>query len=448
MKRMTFWISILTIVAISGIAGTGCNRADDPVAPTQPKLLLAQGALSGPVASSIITSNLLSGYLVQFDGRVFTGGQTTFSYTVSGNGATEPMSQFFLELPQCAPTLASATPNDATVGVNPLVDIFGVRFHILLDTDGTQSYSITFPGDVPLGVIRTFVHAGEVRDLGEIAGPCDGFEISGTVYVDADSNGVRSSEESGIPDVTVALNDGHETVTDANGDYSFLKIAGTYTVRIDGATAAIDFNEDLASSFDPTGPASFVITVGPDSPGNDFGYHPQQDEIIVELQTGVLATDGEPVKFWKKQLRGAISGSGGGVEFTASQMTQFITDIQRLFIPDPFQFTPGNELKEALDILNIRSNDPLQQLTRELLTAEFNEVSGKGLVGEDELQRALLAWAEAVVAEAGASAVVQSNSSRADRPQAAAGTTTGVRDALNVLILLNGATAGGGGGGG
>ena len=239
MKRPTFWMSILTIVAISGLVVMGCSRHDDPVIPAQPGPLVTHGKLSGPVASSIITSNLLSGYLVQFDGRVFAGGQTTFSYTVSGSGATDPMSQFFLELPQCAPAPASITPSDGSIGVNPLVDIFGVRFHILLETDESRSYSITFPGDVPLGVIRTFVHAGEVRDVGEIAGPCDGFEISGTVYVDADSNGVQSSEESGIPDVTVALHDGHETVTDANGDYAFLKIAGTYTVRVDAATTAV-----------------------------------------------------------------------------------------------------------------------------------------------------------------------------------------------------------------
>jgi hypothetical protein len=447
LKQRGFWLASLVAVAIAGLVAVGCNRLDNPAAPTQAGPSDTRGRLSGPAATSVTTSNLLSGYLVQFDGRVFAGGQTTFSYTVSGTGVGGPMSQFFLELPGCAPALASATPSDGTVGVNPLVDIFGVRFHDILEPDESRAYSITFPGDVPLGVIRAFVHAGEVREIGEIAGPCDGFEISGTVYVDADSNGVQSGIESGIPGVTVTLVGGTVETTDANGDYSFLKIAGTYTVRIDAATAATDFNEDLASSFDPTGSTSFSVTVGPDAPGTDFGYNPQQEEIIIQLETGVLPTDGKPVKFWKRQLRGAIAGSTRN-EFTASDMAEFLTEIEGLFIPDPFQFTPGSEFEEALAILNIRSNDPVQQLIRELLTAELNEVSGKGLVGEDELQRALLAWAEAVAAEASASAVAQPTSSRVDRPQAAAGSTTTVRDAINVLILVNGATAGGSGGGG
>jgi hypothetical protein len=301
-------------------------------------------------------------------------------------------------------------------------------------------------------VIRTAVKAGNEVALGEIAGPCDGFLVSGTVYVDADSNGVMNgTDESGLVNVTVSMVDGGGSVltstTDVYGEYAFLRAVGTYTIRIDAATAADDFNEDLAESFDPTGPTSTVVTVGPDSPGNDFGFNPQEEEIIFELETGVLLTDGEPVKFWKKQLRAAGSRGGGGAEFDAAAMTGFIADIEELFLLDPFQFTPGSEFQEALAILSSTSKDPLDVLLRELLAAEFNTVSGKGLVGNLPLQRALIAWAESVVVESGSG--LSASSGFSDAPlRAASGDRDTLRDATRILELMNGNTGGGSGGGG
>ena len=115
------------------------------------------------------------------------------------------------------------------------------------------------------------------------------------------------------------------------------------------------------------------------------------------------------------------------------------------FLPDPFQFTPGNEFAEVADILRIRSKDPLQELIRELLVAEFNHVSGKGI--DPDLQTVLLKWAEAVVVEAGGFGPSGASKGNGLRAAAAAG-EEGVKDALRILLLLNGATGGGSGGGG
>jgi hypothetical protein len=291
--------------------------------------------------------------------------------------------------------------------------------------------------------------ASASKDLGTL---CETFEISGTVFSDADVNGVRSYGEPGVADVTVTLADGcgrvlQTATTDANGAYTFLKYDGAYTVRIDAATTAEDFNETLAASFEPTGPTSKTVTVGPDSPGNDFGFDPKADEIVNDIEQGTLPTTGEPVKYWQKQLRAAMSGGRDHAEFDAETLAGFIVEIQGLFLPEPFQFTPGSEFGEAMDILKSKSKDPLEKLLTELLTAEFNHVSGKGLVGTPELQGALLAWAESVYIAA-ASPVSQLTLDASPAPLAGGVIDDRVLDAYNVLVHINGAIGGGSGGGG
>jgi hypothetical protein len=397
----------------------------------------------------VTASSLLTGFLVQFDGRVYSTNQTTFFYTVTGAGSEYALSNFSLEIPDCAPALVAYSPAGATINVHPWTGYYGITWNETLGINESRSYSITFFGNVPLGVIRTSIKASTLSETGEIAGPCNGFEISGTVYADADSNGVMSgADESGISNVTVTLMDidGNlqTALTDAFGEYAFIKLAGTYTVLIEASTAAIDFNEELAASFVPTGPLSKFVTVGPDSPGNDFGFDPQTKKLIGDLDTGVLLTDGESPKFWIRQLRSANSGKGKA-EFDAASMAQFITEIQGLYLPDPFQFTPGNEFKEAISILNSKSKDPLLQLLRELLAAEFNHISGKGLIGASELQAVLIAWAESVVVQAQEGPTASSEFI----PLGVIGEgNTKLTGATDLLSRINGSTGGGSGGGG
>ena len=436
------WIRLISILAMLGIAVLGCGQQNDPVSTSYSETLGAFESLPGE-NPSFGTSVVLGGYLVQFDGRVFSGGQTTFSYTVSGVSAIHALSNFFLEIPGCAPEAIAFSPGGPAVNVSPLNNMFGATWSISVAIDGSLSYSMTFLGEVPLGIIWSHVKAGQDIDLGIIRGPCSGFKISGRVYVDADSNGVRTPEELGITNVTVELDDGNGNVesatTDANGDYLFLRFDGTYTVSIDATTPEIDFNDNLTASFSPTGPTSASVTVGPDSPGHDFGYNPEQEKIILELETGVLPTDGESARFWKKEVRGK-----GKVEFSPTEVAQFIADIENLFLPDPFQFTAGNESDEAVAILSIKSKDPLEELTRELLVAEFNYVSGKGI--DPALQGVLLIWAEAVIVEAWAA--TSAASVKGGLQAAGGGGDSDVTDALKMLRLMNGATGGGSGGGG
>jgi hypothetical protein len=443
----------IVLIAILALAFAGCSRQSDLFSPDQAAGEQASGQgqfiAPHPAGSSLLaTSVTLNGYLVEFDGLTYAGGNTTFFYTVTGMGAEHALSFFFLEIPECAPPLGSYAPPGATIGVDPHTELYGIKWNLSLGTNESRSYSFTFPGQVPLGTIFVGVKASTVVDVGEIPGPCKGFEISGTVYVDADSSGTRNpSDESGISNVTVTLEDAggniDRTITDASGHYMFWKGAGTYTIRIDAATAENDFNEQLASSFDPTTAAPLTVTVGPDSQDNEFGFYPITQRIIYDIQMGALLTTGESTKFWKRELRSAINGGKGKSEFDLATMSMFMTEIQGLFLPDPFQFTPGNEFQEAMDIVGTNSRDPVPVLLSELLMAELNHISGKGLVDAPALQSVLLAWAEAVAFEASSSIPVMSG-----RPMLGVGLDNRIMEATNLLIQMNGSIGGGSGGGG
>jgi len=444
MKHSLQLVATMTVLAF---VISGCSQADHPVSPggSVPDPSFNLVTTSG---LTVVESSLINGYTVNFVGRTFANNQTTFSYTVTGMGAEHALSNFFLEVPDCAPAVAAITPSGGSIGLNPLTDIYGVKWDISLGTNESRSYSMTFAGDVPQGAILASVKAGDVSPVGEIAGPCAGYTVSGTVYTDADVSGAQNgSDEPGIPNVTVELVDADGSVltstTDVNGDYGFHRISGTYTVRIDTATAADDFNEVLASDFDPTSPTSAVVTIGPDSPGNDFGYDPRTEQITFDLDAGILLTTGEGTKYWLKQLRGS-----GRTDFDSATMAAFLSEIEGLFLPEPFQFTAGSEFQDAIKILKSQSKDPIDQLLKQLLAAELNEVSGKGLVDAAALQSVLLAWVESLIAQSSSSGPSAAASRDDDGgPQRAIPTVT-IDGAIDLLRGMNGSATGGGGSGG
>lgn len=440
----------LAVMAILGLVLAGCGQREDPVRVVPPAMVPSAPVfqvVTGPSGFVISGSTTLAGYTVSFDGRFVANDQTTFSYTVSGTGATNALSHFVLELPGCAPDLDSFSPGGGIIGPDPITGLYGIKWDISLGVAESRTYSITFPGDVALGAIRTTVKAGTASPVGEVAGPCGGFAIAGTVYADADGSGaLEGPDETGIGNVTVTIVDANDAVlsatTDANGGYGFIRAAGTYTLRVDAATAEADFNEVLAANFDPTGTTPISVTVGPSSTGNDFGFAPRVQQITQDVVTGQLLTTGEGPKFWIMQLRG-----GPKAEFDADMMAAFLDEIEGLFLPYPFQFTDGAETRDAIQILRSQSKDPLEQLLKELLAAELNEVSGKGLVGAAELQEVMLAWVESLFVEASSPAGPGAAAAREGYgPRRAVGDAS-LKDAVKFLEALNGATGGGGAGG-
>lgn len=446
MRQKTTWVALLAVLSF---AFAGCGQYENPVVAEQP--VMGPAFVLTPHASdaTVVESTILGGYMIHFDGRSFANDQTTFAYTVTRLDPTHAMNYFLIEIPACAPALASADPQDGSLATDPATGLYGVKWSAQLEVNQSRSYYMTFPGDVPVGMTHAEVKLTSTAPVGELGGPCDGFQISGTVYVDADSSGSQSgADEPGIPGVTVTMEDAGGNIltalTDANGGYAFVRFAGTYTVRIDAATSADDFNESLAANFDPTGATSVSVTIGPDSPGNDFGYDPQAKKITAELQAGTLLTTGEGPKYWIKQVRGS-----GPVDYDAATVAGFLSEVQGLFLPDPFQFTPDNVRREAINVLKPPTSQPIDELLSELLAAELNHVSGKGLVGGESLQAVLLSWAESLAAQYYEANPAAAASLKGDGPQlgGGSGTSSTLQEAINLLGTLNGATGGGGSGG-
>jgi hypothetical protein len=168
---------------------------------------------------------------------------------------------------------------------------------------------------------------------------------------------------------------------------------------------------------------SHAVSVGPDSFANNFGFEPDVAGIVAGIDNGTYPTDGKSYKWWRRELQRAIDGNHN-TAYTPEQLLDFCHQIEALALLDEYNFTPGHELQEAYDILNNHAfgdddgqsimlttksedqgrHDAYAFLLRELLTTEFNHVSGKGL-SDKVLQAVLVNWGEGVL---------QNNSSAAE----------------------------------
>ncbi len=441
---MTRKTALLTVALLAALVG--CTGEETPTGPASPTVVSPATQVD-----KSLSANVINGYEVRFDGRMMREGDTQFVWTVRGTGGDPALSHFMVQLPACAGAPVAYQPTGSvSINTNPHTGIYGLEWHLEVASDDTtgRMYSITFPGNVPLGEVYSSVISGNTTEVGIIPGPCQGYDISGRVFVDANENGLRDpDEESGIANVVIELTDEFGNVsslpTDEFGDYSFRKLEGAFTVSLalDGHPGY--FNGSLAESFDPTTVLGLEAAVPPDSPGNDFGFSPRAEELIFDLESGVLLSDGESRKFWKSEFRSASGNGRGNAVFGAAQLLGFLAEVQALFLADPYTFTPGNEIQEAFDLLRSNSKEPLDLLLAELLATELNQVAGRGLVGQEDLQLVLIAWGEALVAEGQATtAAGYADGSGIDTARTTA-TPTQMDQATELFSLIN--TGGGGG---
>ena len=409
------------IMLLVGLAA--CSNTQDPASPLPraDKDLLPSGGDPVDVDNFVIT----------YDGRTFDGQQTTFQWTVAGTGEGPALRYFFVELPACAPAPDSFMPAEGAVFhsfTDP--DVTGLKWLLSLDAADTQGrqHAITFPGDVPEGTVRGIYHNG-LKQVRDIPGPCAGagaFEISGTVFIDADADGIQDAAEGGLGDVVVEVSlaggAAATVVTDSDGRYSIARGAGTWTVTVDTAAYPEAFNPTLAASFDATTVLSREVTVGPDAADVDFGFNASIDDIISDLENGVILPSGESALWWKVQFREAIRQShlyvlhnGEEAVHRTNELTGannpprssyydpqvllgFLSAIEGLYLPLPYVFTPGQELESAYQALRHTPVNDYEDLYRELLTTELNFVSGRGLDGVDPaLLDALVSWGESLL---------------------------------------------------
>lgn len=448
-------IALLSAIAMLALAG--CTQREAP--------------LMGPGGGKAALSEAVSPYTLAFISRVYDSesNQTTFTYQLQNTNATEPapatgvlgvFTSVMVEVPDCAGAPDAFTPPDGAALVTNPIGIHGVEWGVGYDDNPNFYYSVSFPGDVPAGTVRGMVTRGGQRYVQSLTGPCEGtFEVSGTVFTDTNGDGLKGLTEFGVANVTVTLDDGEDppvfATTDADGKYLFETGEGTFTVRVNAVTSQTDFNETLFHAWNPTTATSRSVTVGPDSFGNSFGFDPNVDNIVAGIDDGTYPTDGKSFKWWRRELQRAIAGQHN-TAYTPAQLLDFCHQIQALALLDEYNFTPGNELQEAYDILNNHAfgdddgtsimlttksedqgrHDAFAFLLRELLTTEFNHVSGKGL-SDKALQAVLVNWGEGVLHDNSDAAEVYGGPT-------VNSLTSPLEDGGTIFKKVNGATGGGG----
>ncbi len=424
-----------------GLVLAGCSLQESPVSP-QTQRVSALGKNPAPLAAAQQT---LGGYLVTYGGRTTSGGNTSFSYSVTGIADGPALSQFVLQIPACAGALLASSPNGGIVGSDQASGVNGIKWgNVSVSNGQTESFSITFAGDVPEGLIRVAGKVGTDVLPGILPGPCQKFILSGTVFVDPDSSGTRDQgDEPGIlADVTVTLVDDvgnvRTDVTDAAGGFAFEVIEGTHTLRIEAATPTVDFNEQLFDAFSATNSTSRTVVITGDSPNNDFGFKPKAKKIANDIALGVLPTTGKDRSFWIKVLRAVARGTSYG-GYDAPAVLRFLQQIEAAFFPDPYQLTDGAEFDAALAILTANARTPLELLYRELFVTEMNDAAGRGLVSAPDLQDVLISWGEGLIIDRRTTPTLAKTGARLPSTEAriAPTTDTDVQSALSVFNNLN-----------
>jgi len=444
MKSARITFVLLTFVLLNLVACSGQQT------PTEVPTAVQVSSLNHAVmsTSSTFPAILINNVWVQFDGRTVDSRGTTFSYTLTATGIGSDPTHFTVQIPECTDDPVAYSPtNSVSINYDPTTELYGIDWHLNFDSSNLTplQYSVTFPGEVPLGEVSGAIRSGDERTVGTIPGPCAGYDISGTVFADANQNALLDPDESGIGNVVVELVDSEgrvqTTTTDYSGSYVFRKAAGSYTVRIptDASSYAGSFNGQLGDFFDPTTSLSANVTVPPESTGNDFGFHPQTQELIFNLESGTLLSDGESVKYWKKVLQGALNNSHPPGGYDPETVAGFVEEVRGLFLQDPYDFADGYEgVQQAFEILKGHYKDEVDILWQELLATELNQVSGRGLVSQPGLQLALISWGESLIVEAWNSA--QTVQGDAIVPYGIA--SGGLNDAISLFQLMN--TGGGG----
>jgi hypothetical protein len=323
---------------------------------------------------------------------------TTFYYKVSGTGKSSDLEKFFLQIPACAGTPTSWEPVQSSK-----IDSKGITWSVSIGKEESKNFSITFPGDVPVGVVESSITRNGKREKCQILGPCEGVsEICGSIFIDANGDGIKQNSESGIPDIEILLRNKKTSkivgsvMTMENGSYSFKVLDGEYFVETT--------DELLNLNYIATTPSSFhYCTDESDGSCINFGYFIDAEKMIRELKNGTIEGTAECTDYWVDQLKYCGSSKG---DYTEKEILEFLKQIENLLLPEPFQF--GNKkIKTALEILKPVGNSEIEMFLKELLTAELNVVSQRGAINvvegvtvlNDNFNRALLIHCEAIGCE-------------------------------------------------
>lgn len=364
---------------------------------------------------------------------------TTFTYLVTGTGVSPSLDNFALEIPNCAGTPVTWTQRNASsISAGFLI------WNSSVPANSQQIFSVTYPGRVGLGLINARVTKGSNSITQRVLGPCKGiYSINGSIYIDSNSDGSKQSSESGLGGFPIQLinNDKPDTPlgtisTKTDGSFEFYVFEGNYSIKV--------VDDLINRNYNPTGDTKRNIGLVNSNISNlDFGYKIDSRKMINEFESGAILLDTRDVKFWTAELRNPGRNNS---TYSRAQMIQFLTEIEGLLLPVPFQFG-SDKLTTALDIITrpIRSN--VDAFLQQLLTAELNIVSGRGAkkldsngvrISDNDFNNALLLYAEPLACQAlgACSTTPTTNNARVSSIMYSA--FTDLSDGTSVLSSFNG----------
>jgi len=188
--------------------------------------------------------------------------------------------------------------------------------------------------------------------------------LSGYTFFDLDNDGVRDSDEPGIPGVTVTLdNEGTPiTVTSgADGSYRFESLK------------PIEYSVSAASltGFVRTSPEALSVTATKENV--NFGY------FIDYAWINGKTANGFTIGYWKNNLDKAIAGKTNGIQVSRDTLLGYVSELST------FALSPLNvaTLDAASKILSKTGSVPTDLLAKQLMASEFNFVNGAFIGGEE-----------------------------------------------------------------
>ncbi len=430
MKRSLYKLSGLVFMAIMFWS---CEPGDEPFNEHEINSisLTAETTSDCEPSTAFGKSTSINSYTVQYLGFEETNDNTTFKYKVSGNYETPQLDSFILEVPVCEGDLVSWSPEQSASLLEG-----AIKWNSSVAKDGSQEYSVTYAGTgMAIGFVDATVTRGSIVEKKKILGPCgEAYTLSGSVFIDESGDGSKQASESGISDVKVSLynKDGTELLTSVctdkeDGSYSFLVPGGSYTIKV---------GELLNDEEYTKGSTSISLTnVEENSSDNNFAYTFNSPKAKLDLKSGTLKVNTEPTKFWVNEIRNA--GKRNAM-YKESEILDYLARIESMFLDKPFKFGMDKRAG-ALDVLTQPIKTDLDEYRQQLLTAELNVVSGRGVTNlEDKNQDfnySLLNYAEAVAwcAMVGCSAEVSSQSITTNEIS-----TTSLKTDSDMLYSFNG----------
>jgi hypothetical protein len=175
---------------------------------------------------------------------------------------------------------AAYTSFGADPGVKPL-DVATAAYHNSDHAGTPEAFKAFVTGGVRGGGGSNYTgsYSATARVTPEVQSPAPPpASLSGYVYYDADADGVRDNQDTGIGGVVITLYDASnhavaQAVTDASGFYSFAGLApGTYTIQEAQPDSYLQGTNNLGSLGGTLGPDLFIVTAGAGDNGTNYNF--------------------------------------------------------------------------------------------------------------------------------------------------------------------------------